>query len=172
MSNVKVSILEKDGIEYDGPVEHELTASEVDFDSDGLTWTEAQETQTAIEDARADALSRPRYSIPCIMNGTMSNGDYIRYSNLASNPEIMIPIDSDLAEVTYSNNNSSADFDIVFYKNQTTTPFTTVEIRNSIDGVISGFAEIFDSGSKLYMKYVDKGSNASDLNLIVFMRAR
>lgn len=170
LRDVKVLIGEIDGTELQYQTEHVLSANEVKFNNTGFLWTEAEEVQEAIVDSHSDAVSKPRFPIACIMNGTMSNGDFIRYSNLSASANLKMPIACEITEVTYSNSNS-ASFDIVFYKNQTTTPFRTYEIRNSLAGVITGFSQEFAQGDDLYMKYVDRGTNASDLNVVAYMRA-
>ncbi len=115
-------------------------------------------------------LDKTRSSIACSMNGTMGNGDFIRYTALSTNYDLMIPMDSIIEIVTFSNNKSSADFDIKFYKNGTEITADLKEVRSSKNGTLEGFSGSFLKGDSLWMKYVDKGQNATDLNLVVWLK--
>jgi len=140
-----------------------------DNSTNGFT---ADEVQSAIEEARQIALDLPVYTIPLIMNGTMSNGDWITYSNLTPDNSIRIPIKSELKAFTYDNTRTSVDFDMEFYLNgRTTTKYATREVRNvDYGGIFTGLSDPFDPGDTLDIKYVDQGTNASDLTVILFFR--
>ena len=145
-------------------------ASTIPFDNSSNSFT-ASEAQSAIEEARNTAIGTPRYTIPLVMNGSLSNGDWVTYSNLTPDSSILIPVNCVLKEITWSNSDTNRSFDMVFYKNgRTTTPYATRQIRNLQYGIITGLSDSFVAGDRLDIKYVDQGLNASDLIVVLFFQ--
>jgi len=166
---VKILVGEINGEEKTVPTEKLLAAADCFFASEGIAATDAEE---AIKEVKAGADAKPRYTVPCIMNGIMGNDDWITYSNLTPDSEIVVPFDSILEEVTYANSRNSVEFDIEFYKNtRVGTPYATREVRSGSEnnGIIVT-NDSFAAGDRLNMKYKDQGTNAADLVLMVFFR--
>jgi len=130
--------------------------------------------QEAIGDGVATALNTPRFSIPLIFNGAASNNEFIGYSNLlpGDSTPIVIPINSVLEEYSFSNSKTTADYTIELRKNSTTaTLFNTISKVNTKSFVQSGIEESFSSGDHIYIKYIDNGVNASDIAILLILRA-
>lgn len=130
--------------------------------------------QEAIGAGVSTALNTPRYTIPLIYNGTLSNNEFIGYSNLLPGDDtpIVIPVDSTLEEYTFSNKNNNADFTIELRKNGTTASvFNTRSVTNTQSYVENSIGELFSAGDTIYIKYIDDGSNASDSAIILVFKA-
>jgi hypothetical protein len=90
----------------------------------------------SLEDKLQSQVGLARFPVQLVMNGTMSNGDYVTYSNLISNPAIRFPTNSKISELTWNNNRTSVDFDLQFnrYEEDGTpyagNPFYTYQARN------------------------------------------
>lgn len=169
-STVKVLVGEIDGQEILVPTEKLLEAKDCKFSADGYVAVDAEE---AIKESRNTAISLPRFPISIIMNGTVSNGDWLAYSNLTPDATIVIPTKCELREVTWSNSNDNRSFDFVFYKNgRNTTPYSTRQVRNSSNnyGLFDSLSDPFDSGDTLDIKYVDQGLNISDAAILLFFQ--
>ena len=170
-SEVKVLVGEVDGEEFYTPTERILLAKDCKFAAVGFNSTDSEE---AIKEAKSVSISLPRYSIPLIWNGGMSNGDWVTYSNLTPDARVVIPFDCILQEITWSNSSSNRSFDIEFYKNgRNTTKYHTEEVRNSSNeyGAFPDLNHSFDAGDIIDLKYVDQGLNASDFVLVLFFQA-
>ena len=134
----------------------------------------ADNVQDAVSGGVNTALNTPRYSINCIHNGTVSNGTFIGYLNTipGDSTPIVIPVKSDFVEYTFSNSNSNADFTLEFRKGSTTaTPFHTISKVDTLNFVDIITPEEFLTGEEIYIKYVDDGTNASDVGLVLFFKA-
>ena len=120
------------------------------------------------------ALNTPRFTIPLIYNGTPGNNEFIGYSNLIPGDDtpIVVPIDSVLQEYTFSNKNSNADYTIELRRNSTTAAvFDTTSKVNTLSFVQSGITQAFTAGDTIYIKYIDDGSNASDMVIVLLFKA-
>lgn len=120
------------------------------------------------------ALDTPRYTLSLIYNGTVSNGTYIGYSNLVAGNDtpIIIPINSNLGEFTFSNANSSPSYRLEFIKNSIgNSPFYTVTKSSTKDFVDNTIDEDFNTGDSLFIRYIDLGLNASDVAIILLLKA-
>ena len=147
-------------------------AESIPFDNESNGFS-ADQAQAAIVEARNSAISLPRFPIILVMNGTISNGDWITYSNLTPNISIIIPSKCELREVTWSNSNTSVEFDLEFYKNgRTSTKYATREVRSGSTsaGQFLSLSDAFDATDTLDIKYVDRGTNASDLVIVLFFQ--
>lgn len=114
-----------------------------------------------------------RYAIVLQHNGTVSDGTFIGYDSLlpGNTTPIVIPRDSILKDLSFSNSNSSADYTIEFRKNSTVaTPFYSVSKVNTKLFTEIDIDETFSSGDELYIKYVDDGTNASDAVIVLFLQ--
>ena len=137
---------------------------------------DAETTQEAIEEAKMTATGLPRWTLVLQYNGTISNGDFIGYDSLISGEDtpVIIGAQSYFAEFTFSNSRDNADYALEFYKNGTNPGdlFLTVSKTN-----VQYFThelitpEFFNLGDIIYIKYVDQGTNASDVVVVLYMRA-
>jgi hypothetical protein len=131
----------------------------------------ASDVQMAIEEAKATAAGLPRFTISLVWNGTVSNGDWVSYDNLTPDSRIILPVKCRLNELAYSNANTDRSFDLGLYKNgRPGTLLDTLEVRNSQNGYFTSLNQDFNIGDYLDIKYVDKGNNASDLVLVLFIQ--
>lgn len=177
MADVKVSILEKDGTEYDGPTEYTLLAEDVPFDNSSNGFT-ANKTQEAIEEAKASgevAKDLPRFPFVLVHNGGLSDGQAIRWSNLANTAVLRVPTKAKVREITFGNNNN-ADADFRFYKNSVSAPnlfFTWTAIRSDSDALAVGdgadfTSPTFDQGDILEIRYDDQGASINDMIMVIW----
>lgn len=126
------------------------------------------ETQSAIEEAKAQAEGFPRAGLILISNGTQGNNDWITYSELTPNNKIVFPTNTRINEITFSNANVDVEFDLQIFKNGIavgnliyTASFDT---GASVDyGLITGVNLDFLAGDWIRIKYIDQGTNTSDL---------
>lgn len=157
-------------------------ASSVPFDNnpDGtpiFTQSNPENVQEAIsaggEKAQV-ALDTPRYTIPLVYNGTVGNNTFIGYSNLlpGDSTPIVIPVNSQILEFTFSNQSSNADYTLEFRKNSTTaTLFYSVSKTNTQFFSDLDIDEFFDSGDTIFIKYIDDGNNASDVAILLVFKS-
>lgn len=157
-----------DGITYIGYPDH--ARSIVFSPTESILATTVQE---AVNSGVGTALNTPRFSIPLVYNGTLSNNEFIGYSNLipGDSTPIVIPIDCVMEEYTFSNSNM-ADFTIELRKNSTTaTVFNSTSKTDTDNFVASGINETFTQGDTIYIKYIDNGTNAQDAGIVLIFRA-
>ena len=167
----KVLLVEENGVDLHDATEVNFDASEMTFS--GVGW-DADNVKDGILEAKSLAIDVPRFTVPLIMNSNMSNGDWITYSNLTPDSSVIIPFESYLKEVTWSNSRSGVSFDFEYYHNgRDTTKILTQEVRNSSDasGVFANINQLLHQGDVLDIKYVDQGLNCSDLVMLLMFRA-
>ena len=148
-------------------------ADSVPFDNDTNGFT-SENVQEAIEEVQ-DIASPLRVPISLIYNGTLSNGDFIGYSNLlpGDNTPIIVPITGSFVEFTWSNNNASADFALEFRINTTGgAAFFTWSVDNTqTAAVVLPVPESFSIGDEIYVKYIDEGTNARDAAIVLLFKS-
>jgi hypothetical protein len=148
-------------------------AESVPFDNDSNGFV-ADDTQAAIEEVKSIA-SPLRVPINLVYNGTVSNGDFIGYSNLlpGDSTPIVIPITGTFVEFTFSNNNSSADFALEFRKNTTggAAFFTWSTDNTQTAAILLPSPEPFSIGDEIYVKYIDEGTNARDAAIVLLLKS-
>jgi hypothetical protein len=149
-------------------------AEAVPFDGTEATPTPfvAENVKDGIIEARNSAPGKARVTIPCIHNGTLSNGFWIGYSELVSSDTtpIVIPWNSRLKEVSFSANRNSMDGQMDFYVNGTSVgdivyseSFVNV---NRVKVFLPDFA--LSANDLLRMRWVDNGQNPRDMALMLF----
>ena len=147
-------------------------ASSVPFDNNGTNF-DSSNAQDAIEESLLTSISLPRFPINLVMNGTMSNGDWVTYSNLVPASSVIIPAKCELREITWSNTRTSVEFDLEFYKNgRTTTKYVTRSVSSGAEssGQFLSLSDPFDATDTIDIKYIDQGTNASDLVIVLFFQ--
>jgi hypothetical protein len=105
-------------------------------------------------------------------NGVVNNNTFLgRASNLSGlSAPFVIPKNGSLLEITFSNS-VNADFTLEFRLNATTgTPFYTISKTATKFFVQSGLNFPVVAGDLLYVKYIDNGTNASNLAMEVWIR--
>lgn len=153
-------------------IQYPSQANKILFDNTSNGFT-ANESQSAIEEAQATAEGKARYTIILTHNGTVGGGTFFGYTELipGNNSPIIIPKNSLMEELTFTNNKTGADYTIELRKNSTTaTPFHTISKTNTQYFIEDGINESFSAGDRIYIKYVDDGSNARDAAIMLFMR--
>ena len=147
-------------------------AESVPFEDENFT---SKNTQDAIIEAKQNAEGFPRAGIPLINNGVQGNGDWIAYSNLTPSVEIIFPVKTKLNEITWSNDRDDVEFDLEIYKNGTSDPgdkVATYNINSSTNersGFIDGISLEFEAGDWIRIKYIDQGTNTSDLVILLWI---
>lgn len=113
-----------------------------------------------------NAVSRGVYQL--ISNGVVSNNEWVTFSELTPAVWIPFPYDASIAEIAWDNKNNNRSFDLEFYKNDDVSGLIyTYEVRNKRYGHTTGLDLEFTAGDRLRIKYVDQGSNASDLVVLL-----
>ena len=134
----------------------------------------SKDVQLAIEEVRSisDPLIVP---INLIYNGTLSNGNWIGYSNLlpGDNTPIIVPISGTFTGFTWSNNDTGPDFALEFSKTSTvTSPFFTWTVVNTqTANVTLPTPQAVTAGEKFFVKYIDQGGNAADAAIVLKFKA-
>lgn len=147
-------------------------AESVPFDKDGTTFN-SDNVQDAIEEAKQNAEGFPRAGIRSTSNGTVSNNQWIGPTELLPNtPLLIVPVNIRLNEITWSNATTNVQFRIQFRSgSKTGTIFHTMTVTspNSGYGYVSGLSYDFPAGTTIWAQYLDDGTNASDLDLILWI---
>lgn len=132
-----------------------------------------QEAIAAGGEKAQTALDTPRYTILLQNNSTVSNNTFIGYDSLipGDSTPVIIPIKSQLLEYTFSNSNN-ADFTLEFRINTTTgTPFRSDSKTSTQYFAQAGLLQQFNAGDRIYIKYIDNGTNASDAVIMLTLKA-
>jgi hypothetical protein len=165
----KVAILQKDAEELAYQEELLLNAENVWFDDPTY-----DNVQDALDNV-ADLVATLVVPISLVYNGTLSNGNFIGYSNLIPGDAtpVIAPITGDFSEFTFSNNSANADFALEFRKNTTVgTPFYTWSVDNTQSAAVELVTpEPFTIGDRIYVKYIDEGTNAQDAAIVLHFKA-
>jgi len=133
----------------------------------------AENVQDAIEEVYNLSPGNARFTITLTHNGAVSNNTFIGYLNTipGNNSPVILAIDCQLNEFTFTNNRSGADYTLEFRKNSTTaTPFLTVSKTNTQFFAEQGIAENFNSGDQVYVKCLDDGLNPRDVVICMYFR--
>lgn len=159
------------------------TLPALDYDPDTLLSDEANlgnglqddrlVTFKDLDNLAVEVISLPRFAIPLLMNSGLSGGDWITYSELLPDSRILVPQKSILRDIVWCNRNTSVEFDMKFYKNgRTGTPYIIREVRSGAlsYGAFYDQEDSFVRGDLLDIKYIDRGSNASDLSVILYFQ--
>lgn len=136
----------------------------------------SSDVQGAIEEAKTYGEGFPRAGLVLTHNGTVSNGTWINYSELLSNPRILFPVRIRLKELTWVNVNTNlGSFTLNIYKNTQTnliytyTP-TAAERTAGYGYFVFPINVDFAAGESMYIKYVKpSGTSLSDLGLVVWI---
>lgn len=154
-------------------------ASQTPFDNTGNGFVSTQ-VQDAIVEAKT-AGNAQRFSIPFIHNGVLTNAQRVGYSDALPNSPVVIPKDSTLKEITFSNSAANADARFDIYRRPTpsasATPGGTAvllqqwTLTNALSGVLSGMNHFFSAGEELLIVFIDTGDNPSDAAMIVFLQS-
>lgn len=133
----------------------------------------SSDTQSAIEEAKQNAEGFPRAGVRSTYNGTISANQWLGPSELLPNtPLIVFPVSTKLNEITWSNQTTNVAFRIQFRLNSRTgTIFYTLTVTspNSGFGYVSGLNFTFSPGDTIHAQYLDDGTNASDVDLILWI---
>lgn len=149
-------------------------AYSVPFDNDTNGYN-SDNVQGAIEEGVGNALNTPIYTIVLQHNGTVSNGTFIGYDSLIPGDAtpVLIPRESEFTGFTFSNASADADYTLEFRINTTVgTPFYSVsKINVQYFNDILSTPVSFSAGDQIYIKYIDDGTNASDVVIMLTFRA-
>ena len=167
----KVLIVQTDSQELDFQAELGLDADKVYFTDVDFTADNVQDAIVEVQDIAAPL----RVPIPLVYNGTVSNGDWIGYSNLlpGDSTPIVAPITGTFVGFTWSNSKSSADFELQFRLNSTSgTIFFTWSVDNTQNASVTlPTPEPVTAGQQLFIQYIDQGQNASDATLVLLFKS-
>lgn len=149
-------------------------ADQVPFDNENNTFT-SETTQEAIEEARETAAGFPRAGLSLVQNGTMGDGDLVSYSNLTPQTPIVFPVNTQLNEITFSNNRNSVECDLEIWDGGTGgTLIKTVNISTGA-GVSTQAVDLnidnitFSAGDEIQLVYKDQGTNARDMVVVLWI---
>jgi hypothetical protein len=152
-------------------------AVEIPFDNATNGFT-ADEVQTAIEEAKQNSEGFPRAGLPLIANGTVSNGNFITYTELLANPRILFPVKVRLKELTWVNNNTNLGaFSFQIFKNGQAVGNLFYTYTPPAGDLTAGYGYFvfptnldYAAGDSMYIKYVKpSGTSLADLALVVWI---
>lgn len=143
-------------------------AKQVPFDNSTNGFV-SSEAQSAIEEAKQNAQGFPRAAVRGTYNGTVSNNQWLGPQELLPNtPLCVFPVNTQLNEITWSNATANVAFSIQFRRGSKTGAifYTLVVTSPNIGrGFINGLTFTFTAGEAIFCQYIDQGTNASDMNL-------
>lgn len=155
-----------------GRDQYNQVADSVPFDNTGNGFS-SDNVQEAIEEAKQNAEGFPRAGIRSTYNGTVSNNQWLGPSELLANtPLVVFPVNTKLNEITWSNQTTNVQFRVQFRKGSRTGAIfytLTVTSPNPGYGFVSGLTETFAPGDTIHAQYIDDGTNASDMDLILWI---
>jgi hypothetical protein len=147
-------------------------SSDTPFDNstNGFASTDAQ---AAIEEAKQYTEGFPRAGVRSCYNSTLPNNQWIGPNELLPNtPLLVLPVNTKLNEITWSNQSTNRAFTLKFYKNGKLAGnlfYTmTVTSPNPGYGYISGLNFAFAVGDVVYC-YAQTTSAPSDTDLILWI---
>lgn len=147
-------------------------AESVPFDN-SINGFIADDTQSAIEEAKNNAEGFPRAGIRSIYNSTVSNNSWLGPSELLPNtPLLVAPVKLKVNEISWANQTIDVQFRIQFRLNSrtgTTLYVLTVTSPNVGNGFVSGLSFTLNPGDSLHAQYLDDGNNVSDFDLILWV---
>lgn len=165
----KLLTTEKDGVELEYQEEVAMDAANVYFDD--VTY---DNVQSAVDNV-GDLVAPLRVPITLVHNGTLSNGDWIGYSNLLPGDAtpVIAPLTGVWSGFTWSNNKTTADFALEFRVGSTgATPFFTWSVDNTQSAFVEfPTAQAVTAGDKVFIKYIDEGTNAADAAIVLKFKA-
>lgn len=146
----------------------DIIAAVIPFDNSSNNF-QSETVQSAIEEARDSAAGFPRSGIVLLYNGTVSNNDLLSYSNLTPNTPITFPVNTQINEITFSNNRNSVECDIEIWLGSVGTG-TLVKTLNVSTGAgtktqvfdVNADNLTFTVGQEIQLRYKDQGTNARD----------
>lgn len=149
---------------------HSPVSESIPFDAATFT---SDNVHDAIVEAKNTAEGFPRAGIRITANGTVGNNDWLGPTELHPNtPAMVLPVNTKLNELTWSNQKTNVEFRIQFRRgSKTGTVFHTLTVTspNPGYGYVSGLAYTFVPGDVVYAQYLDDGSNASDFELMFWI---
>jgi len=151
----------------------------VPFDNVGNGFV-SDNVHDAIIEAKDTAEGKQRLTIPLINNSTITNGNWITYSELLANPRILLPLAMALKNISWVNNNTNLGaFTLEIYKNGQVNPTNLIYTYTPTAGErTAGYGYFsfpsalnFAAGDSLYIKYVKpSGTSLSDLCLTLYLQ--
>lgn len=114
-----------------------------------------------------------RATITLVNNGNLGDNAWMPWTNgVPTNASpIVIPWDSRLVEVAFSNNRTSVDGNFEFYLNGTAPGdiFRTWNFNNvNLVQTLTGISDPFVAGDLLRIQWDDQGQNPRDVALVLF----
>jgi hypothetical protein len=141
-----------------------------DNSTNGFT---ATDTQAAIEESYQYAEGFPRAGIRSIYNSTVGNNSWLGPSELLPNtPLLVVPVNTKINEISWSNQTANVQFRIQFRLNSRTgTIFYTLTVTspNPGYGIATGINYSLSAGDSIHAQYLDDGTNMSDADLILWI---
>jgi hypothetical protein len=150
-----------------GQVAEQIPFEGVDFVS--------EDTQAAIIEARESAAVFPRSGLSLVQNGTMGNGDLVSYSNLTPATPIIFPVNTQINEITFSNNRNSIECALEIYDGGTGGTLVKTVAISTGGGVKSQAVDLnadnltFNAGDEIQIIYKDQGTNARDMVVVLWI---
>ena len=147
-------------------------AREIPFDNSTNGFV-ANETQSAIEEARLLAQGFPRAGVRSTYNSTVGANQWLGPSELHPNTPLVLPaVNLRLNEISWSNQTINVAFRIQFRtvsKTGTIVYTLTVTSPNDGYGFVSSINLNLTAGVPIYAQYLDDGNNCSDMDLILWV---
>lgn len=132
--------------------------------------------QDAIVEALNNAVAKPRLGIVTTHNGAIGNNQWLGYDNLLPGNQvpIIVPVNCQMKEITFSYVNASVDGKFQLYKNGLAggNIVHTVQFTNQDSPLVAVIPDIPFSASDYFVgRWVDEGTNPSDLAVTYFLQS-
>jgi hypothetical protein len=147
--------------------------STFDNSSNGFT---AYISQEAIEEAKATAIGKPRFTIVTTFNGTIGANNWLGYSELlpGNTSPIRLPINCVLKELSFSWVGSAVDGQFELYTNGLVVAnriYQGPSWTNQASGaIITGLNITISANDYIVGKWIDTGDNPSDMALVYYFQ--
>lgn len=175
--DIKVLVAEVSGTELNESTERRLSAEDCDFVDAGFSAENAKDAIIEAKSQGTTALEQPRFSFVLVHNGSLSNGQAIRWGNLTNSSPLVIPKKCVLKEVTFACDNTNADANFKFYKGTVSAPnlffdwtFSNSKTKLAVDPT-DFTSPTFNPGDLIEITFTDTGDNPSDMVMVLFFQA-
>jgi len=160
------------GVSFEDSDSHLIDRDNV---TDELQWKDSVQTtyrKFNTVGAQADAA---RFTLSLLHTSTISDGTFYGYSATipGDTTPVILPINSEFIEFTWSNSQSTADYTLDFMKNSTVaTPFlsvTKVDTQFFTQELVT--PESFSAGDTIYVKHTKGANNSADVAIVLYFQA-
>lgn len=136
----------------------------------------SEDTQSAIEEVKALVVSKARFAMVFVANGTVGNNQWLGFNELVTSQTtpLIVPVACQLKELAMSFNGAAVDGVLRIFKNGLVNP-TNVIYTNTFTDVntsklMTGLDINLAAGDLIRAQWQDTGNNPSDASLQFFFQ--